>query len=241
MGVEGDVVGEFTEFWVVEDGDVGVDRNDGTRVTCSGQERLGGGDVFTDLSSGSFAVVDKLVTDGDGENVTPRTVGGDGAGQGLDTGRKLVDVVDTEEQLLAASLCLQDVFDLATVDTVQSDQGVVGQLSQVGLDGGQILTGTIAVVRRVGDTLGSSREATGGAVGGAVGGGSGAGSNSGSSTVADGTGGSGGNRSCGSGICSRCGGCSSNWRVTADGDGDGLVDNVSLVHVVQVVERRGDS
>lgn len=223
MGVEGDVVGEFTEFWVVEDGDVGVDRNDGTRVTCSGQERLGGGDVFTDLSSGSFAVVDKLVTDGDGENVTPRTVGGDGAGQGLDTGRKLVDVVDTEEQLLAASLCLQDVFDLATVDTVQSDQGVVGQLSQVGLDGGQILTGTIAVVRRVGDTLGSSREATGGAVGGAVGGGSG------------------GNRSCGSGICSRCGGCSSNWRVTADGDGDGLVDNVSLVHVVQVVERRGDS
>ena len=159
MGVEGNVVGVFAQLRVVHDGDVGVDGNDRTGVTCGGQEGSGGRDVLADLGSRGLAVVDKLVTDGDGVDIAPGTVGGDGASHGLDALGELVDKEDTEEQLLAIGLGLEDILDLVTVDTVQSEETVVGKLGQVGLDSGQVLTGAVAVVRRVGNTLGGARKA----------------------------------------------------------------------------------
>lgn len=131
VSVEGNVVGVFAQLRVVHDGDVGVDGNDWTGVTCGGQEGFGGRDVLADLGGRGLAVVDKLITDGDGVDIAPGTVGGDSASHGLDALGELVDKEDTEEQLLAVGLGLEDVFDLVTVDTVQSDETVAGQLGQV--------------------------------------------------------------------------------------------------------------
>ena len=243
VGVEGNVVGVLAEFRVVQDGNVGVDRDDWTRVAGGGQEGFGGGDVLADLGSRGLAVVDKLVTDGDSVDVAPGAVGGDGARHLLDTLGELVDEEDAQEQLLAVGLGLEDVFNLVTVDAVQSDETVVGQLGQVGLDGGQVLAGAVAVVRRVGDTLGGAREAAGAA--GARGGGSRWSWGRRWGRRRDdgwGHGGGGGGRGCCDGVDGRGGGRRGDRRVTADVDHHrGLDDHVvSLVHVVQVAQRRGD-
>lgn len=158
VSVSGNVVGQFTQTWVVDDGNESVYRDDWTGVTSSTQGRSTLGKVTGNLVDGGLTVVDQLVTDGDGVDIVPRTVGRDGSAHGLDTGLDLVDKEDTQEQFLVGLFGLQDVRDLVTVDTVQSDDLELGQPAQVGLNLGQRFTSTGSGVRRVSDTFGTSSE-----------------------------------------------------------------------------------
>ncbi|KAH3677827.1 hypothetical protein OGATHE_000481 [Ogataea polymorpha] len=159
VGIEGNVVRQVTQTWVVDDSNVGVDGNNGALEASALESSLSLLDVGFDLRNISRARVDQLVTHRDGVDVIPRTVAGDSVADLGNCGRDLVNVVDAQEQLLVVSLGLQDVFDLVAVDTVQSDELVASQLLKVTLDLGERLAGTGGSVRRVGDTLGSTVEA----------------------------------------------------------------------------------
>lgn len=156
VGVDGNVVGTSTQTRVVDDSNEGVDGDNWTVVTGSLQGRSTLVDVRLDLTNVGLTGVDQLVTDGNGVNNGPTTSGRDGGGQGTDVTGDVADVEDTSEDLLARRQSSQDVRDLVTVDTVKSDEVEALELSQVALDLTGRLTGTITVVRRVGDTLGTS-------------------------------------------------------------------------------------
>ena len=146
VGVDGSVVGSLAKSWVVLDGDKGVDGDDEARVTGGGEKTAGGGDGRSDGADGSGTRVDKLVSDGDGVEVRPVTVGS--SDDGGDLRGSLGNVVDTGKDLHALWLgSSEDVLDLVAVDTVDTDHVVLAAVNQskVGGDLGGSLASNVAI------------------------------------------------------------------------------------------------
>jgi hypothetical protein len=144
---------------------------------------------------------------------------GDIVSDDLKTRLNVGNIIDTKENLLVRSKGSQNVGDLVTVNTIDSDNLIARELGNISLDLVSGLAGT-NLVRRVDDTLGTTGEATGRA------------------RRARGTGrNSGGRRSDsgGGGNCSVGNGRGSSSTISTNNDGDSDGGNVlTLVQVVHV-------
>jgi len=158
VSVGSGVVGSLAKSWVGLDGNKGVDSDDLASVAGSREKATGGRDGRGDGADGSGTRVDELVTDGDGVEVRPVTVGS--SDDGGDLGSDLGDVVNTGKDLHALGLGdSEDVLDLVAVGTVDTDHVVVAavNLSKVGGDlcsglAANVARGDVSRVWRVRDT-----------------------------------------------------------------------------------------
>lgn len=185
MRVDSDVVrGIAKELAVGNHSDESVDSNDGASVAGTVENTSGLVDQTLDVLGSDLALVNDLVTNGDGVESGPVTVGGGGEDvELLREGRGLPDVVNTSEDLQVVLLTdVEDSRDLVAVGTVDTDEVIgVAVVLSVGHDLGEVavdivlrLAVTAVGVRRVDDTiaLGTATVGCGGRRSGGLGGGS---------------------------------------------------------------------
>ncbi|KAG9527085.1 cell wall glucanase, partial [Aureobasidium melanogenum] len=158
--VDSDKVRVLAKLGTVSDhGNKSVNSNDLARVAGSGKSRSGRVDTVTNLRGGKLAVVDDLVTDGDGGDSGPVTT--EVVGDGINTNEHLQVV------LLTSGV---DSGDLVAVDAVSTNEVVaVAVALSVGHDLGEVaadlvlrLAVTAVGVRGVDDTIALRTAAVGG-------------------------------------------------------------------------------
>lgn len=97
VGVDGAVIGGFTELGVRSGGDEGVDGNDRSLVTSSAKDLTSLLDSSDDAGRASLSVVDELVSDADSMDDVPVTV--DASDNLLGLSLDLAQVPDAQEEL----------------------------------------------------------------------------------------------------------------------------------------------
>jgi len=163
VAVSGGVVADGAELGVVDDGDKGVDGDDGTLV-LAGEARLGGVDGSLDVPDAVLAIVNALVADGDGVDDAPVAVGVllDGSLQLLDLALDAVDLEETGKDLHVLGLGgLDDGTGLVAVNAVHANHAVA-------VEGGEVLGDLVARLARLVRVVGRVGDAVAGALGGVV-------------------------------------------------------------------------